>query len=48
MTSTLPVPASWLNSSNISDIAQRTGGEAVKVDDPGRAFRQMIQRMRLR
>jgi VWFA-related protein len=48
MTSRLPVPASWLNSSNISDIAQRTGGEAVKVDDPGRAFRQMIQRMRLR
>jgi hypothetical protein len=48
MTSRLPVPASWLNSSNISDIAQRMGGEAVKVDDPGRAFRQMIQRMRLR
>ena len=38
----------WFGFGSITQIAERTSGEAVKVDDPGRAFRQMIQRMRQR
>jgi VWFA-related protein len=44
----LPV---WLPPSGIagiSDIAEKTGGDAWKVGDPGSAFRQMIQRLRVR
>ena len=32
----------------ITEIAEKTGGDALKVGDPGGAFRQMIQRLRRR
>jgi Mg-chelatase subunit ChlD len=44
----LPV---WLPPSGIegiTEIAEKTGGDALKVGDPGSGFRQMIQRLRLR
>ena len=32
----------------ITEIAEKSGGDALKVGDPGGAFRQMIQRLRRR
>jgi len=42
----LPLPSSGID--GITEIAERTGGDTLKVDDPGSGFRQMIQRLRLR
>jgi VWFA-related protein len=41
-------PPSWFGFGSITEIAEKTGGEALQVDDPGGAFRRMIQRLRLR
>jgi len=42
----LPLPSSGID--GITEIAERTGGDTLKVGDPGSGFRQMIQRLRLR
>jgi Mg-chelatase subunit ChlD len=41
-------PPAWFGVGSITEIAERTGGDTVKVDDPGSALHQMIQRLRLR
>jgi VWFA-related protein len=48
MRTRLLFPPSWFGFGSISEIAAKTGGDAVKVDDPGNAFGQMIARLRLR
>jgi VWFA-related protein len=48
MRTRLMFPPSWFGFGGINGMAEKTGGDAVKVDDPGRAFRQMIARLRLR
>jgi VWFA-related protein len=40
-------PSEWAAEGMIS-VAAKTGGETVNADDPGHAFREMLQRMRLR
>jgi hypothetical protein len=41
-------PPAWFGFGSITQFAEKTGGDVVKVDDPGSAFRQMIERLRLR
>ena len=41
-------PPAWFGFGSITGFAERTGGDAVTVDDPGGALRQMIRRLRLR
>jgi hypothetical protein len=48
MRSRMMFPPAWLGFGSITQIAEKTGGEAVRVDDAGGAFRRMIQRLRLR
>jgi VWFA-related protein len=48
MRTRLLFPPIWFGFGSITEMAERTGGTAVKVGDPGTAFRQMIERLRLR
>jgi VWFA-related protein len=48
MRSRMLFPPSWFGFGGITGFAERTGGDAVKVDDPGGALREMIQRLRVR
>jgi VWFA-related protein len=41
-------PATWFGFGTIDGIVRRTGGDALKGDDPADNFRQMVQRLRLR
>jgi Ca-activated chloride channel family protein len=41
-------PPAWFGLGSIDGIVSRTGGDALKGDDPADSFRQMMRRLRLR